>query len=92
MKKFLNKISMSVGLAVVGLMTYAGFANAAADADLTSSTALLTTAITDNKTTILTFAVGVVVFALVMAGAFRLFGWGKRQILGTIPGDGKRQK
>ena len=92
MKNFFNKMGMGLSLAIAGIVGYAGFAHAAADTDLASSTELITEAISDNKVTILTFAVGIVVFALIMGGAFKLFGWGKRQILGTIPGGGKRRR
>jgi len=92
MKKLMSKLSMGMTLAVAGLIGYSNFAHAAADADLASSTGLISTGITDNKGTLLTFGAGVVVLALVIAGGFRLFAWGKAQILGSIGGKGKGRR
>jgi len=92
MKNLLNKLGMGMTLAVAGLVGYSNFASAAADADLASSTGLISTGITDNKGTLLTFGAGVVVLALIIAGGFRLFAWGKSQILGSIGGRGKGRR
>lgn len=92
MKNLMNKFGMGVTLAVAGLIGMSNFASAAADADLSSSTALITTGITDNKGTLLTYGAGVVVLALVVAGGFRLFAWGKKQILGSIGGASRGRR
>lgn len=92
MNKLMKKLSYGMTLAVAGLIGLGNFAHAAADADLSSSTALITTGITDNKGTLLTYGAGVVVLALIVAGGFRLFAWGKSQILGSIGGKGKSRR
>ena len=94
MTKFFNKVSLGMTLGLVGLLGYSNFASAAADTDLASATAMISTGISDNKGTLLTYGAGVVVLAIVIAGGFRLFAWGKKQILGSIGGSsrGRRNK
>lgn len=91
MNKLMNKLTFGVLASVVGLIGMSNFAHAAADTDLASSTELIKTGISDNKGTMLAYAAGVAVLALIIAGAFRLFAWGKGQILGSVPGRRKRR-
>lgn len=91
MTKFLKKVSAGLTLAVVGLVGWTGFASAAADADFASSTAALATVVTDNKGEIMTFAAIIIGISLLIALIFRLLGYGKRAIIGSVPGGRRRR-
>lgn len=92
MKNLLNKFSLSMTLAIAGLIGYTNFAKAAADTDFATATAMIKTGIDDNKGQALIYAAGVAVVALLMALAFKLFGWGKGQILGSFGRRGGRRR
>lgn len=91
MTKLLKKAGAVFSLALMGVLVMTGFASAAADADFASSTAALTTIVTDNKGEIMTFAAVIIGISLLIALIFRLLGYGKRAIIGSVPGGRRRR-
>lgn len=91
MNKLLKKVGTSLTLAVVGLVGWTAYASAAADADFSSSTAALTSVVQDNKGEIMTFAAVIIGISLLIALIFRLLGYGKRAIIGSVPGGRRRR-
>ena len=90
MNKLFKKLSLGFAVVVGGLVAFGHNVFAAPDADLASSTEALTSIITDNKGTILTWVAGIFGIVLIMGLAFRALGYGKRSVIGAIPGGKKK--
>lgn len=95
MKKFIKgmftKTSMSLGMALLGLVTYAGFAHAAADADLGTALASTSAMATDNKSQIILFFVAIGLVVLVIAVVKAALNYGIAKIAGSIGGKKRRR-
>lgn len=88
--KMLDKVSYGIGMSAFSLLTYAGFAHAAADTDLSTALSSTTAMASDNKASILTFIVGVGLVVLVIAVAKGGLNWAIAKVAGSI--GGRRRK
>jgi len=87
----MKKIFGFLSLAVAGVLSTVGYAHAAADTDLASAFSTTTTFMSDNKSQILTFIVGISMSVLVILIAKRAIAWGMAKIKASF-GGGRRRR
>lgn len=85
------KIGSFLTLAIATFLGWAGYAKAAADADLVAGFASTTLIFTDNKSTIITYVVGIFLVLIVIGLVIRGLFFGKRMLMGVF-GGGKRRR
>lgn len=86
--------SMGVSAFVLGLFSFLGAkaTHAAADSDLGTALASTTAIFTDNKSQIMLFFVGIFLVIIVIGVAIAAMNRGKKMIVGTVGGGGKRRR
>lgn len=91
MNKLINKFSLGIMAAVVTMIGLSNFAQAAADADAASSTALFTTLWSDNKGMVMLFLGGAIVAGILLAVVIKSLNYAGAKIIGAIPGRRRRR-
>lgn len=76
----------------ISLLGFSKFALAAPDPDFASSTGVIMTAITDNKSQVLLYIAGIVGITLILSLIIKVLFFGKNAILGSIPGRKTKRK